>query len=161
MPTAPSVALALFLALALVLALGPQPSASAPCGRPALARTQQPFVLFGAMPLVGHLTPLVMQALELKGRGTARRVVATTLAFVGSPHGEILEVLAAAAPSTVEFIEAGYVNLTSGGIVRADILDDPSLSVSGDPACPMSAPIDAMGGGVMEERGGLGWGGVG
>jgi hypothetical protein len=105
--TAPAPALALVLVLVLILALGPQPCASAPCGRPALARTQQPFVLFGAMPLVGHLTPLVMQALELKGRGTARRVVATTMAFVGSPHGEILEVLAAAAPSTVEFIEAG------------------------------------------------------
>jgi hypothetical protein len=86
------------------------------------------------MPLVGHTTPLLFQAAELARRGDARRVVLTTPAFIKSPHAEVSHLIHTASEANaaarygvpgveLEFIEAGFVNLTSrnlaGGTVSA------------------------------------------
>ena len=109
-------------------------SCDAKCGQPRLREGVKPFVLYAAVPLVGHLTPPLLQAQELASTGRARRVVLSTLAFQGSPHHEIHNLLTspdrARGEVEVEFMEFGFVNRTSKTLVKAQGFSQTQASVS-------------------------------
>ncbi len=131
----PPVRAATILLVALVacaLTAVPISAADGACGRQR-RDANKPFVLFAAMPLVGHLMPLVFQAQELTSRNATRRVVVATNRFVGSPHKELQLMLnaddRARGEMEVEFVEVGFMNETSKSIVRADVFADTTLTV--------------------------------
>jgi hypothetical protein len=77
-------------------------------------------VLFVAVPLVGHLTPLLLQADALAAkRDPPRRVVVATSAFVGSPHPELLRLmdeLPSFRRGWASLVEMEFLNVTASDL---------------------------------------------
>jgi hypothetical protein len=92
-----------------------------------------PFVLFASQPMVGHVSPLALEAAALwrrresvNGLGTNARVVLATTAFVGSPHLAVADIFHSvegdAYGTGVEYVEVGFVNTTADRLVNFTIV---------------------------------------
>ena len=124
--------------IALVLALACAAFASAPSS---LKQNAAPFVLFGAMPLIGHATPVIFEAAALARRNVTSRIVVATTGFDGGPHGDLNSMFNAldgeAYGLGIEYVQVGHINADKHNLVNFDVAVDSKVRGCDSVRCDM------------------------